>query len=375
MKWVLAIVAVGVLLVLAVPAYTTWKQARSSTPETSVSGTQIVDGIAKLIGDAARSDGTFTAYYECVKGSACTAAKDTQTNTAHATSYLFRYALLTDSPLTRAKADASMQLLLDKCAKNNIDCDSYFYAFMTYHKATNDAEYLDAIQRAAPSILIRANIPNPNNFMARVVYTDIGNKLVYLHRVTGDKKYTEALGRLADEVLTRGYASFGGEKLYTHGGVDVYENAPLLAARVLLPAYIATKKPEYANALNDIFLKAEPGTNSAYFLTSDRPLAMIEYSINALNELRTLMSDQTQKAHVERQQDLLVDSLVRYRLDTPIRQLFDGSNTFVTGTNAQAQRDTGVSQESQSFKGVNENAYAGLILLDGGYREKEFSLF
>ena len=337
-----------------------------------VGGEEIAHGIAGFLMRSLRENGTFTQYYQCVRDGGCVARESDPAFTGHATAYLLLYSEAFDSAAHRKAADDSMRVIMAECTRAAVRCANFFFAIETYYDATKDEQYRTAMLRAGEPILNMVQ-KNGADILVDIVSPNNGHKLARLYAESGDKRYLDALNVLATRVINEGFDMLGGRTLYTEGATEVNSDAPNLASRILVPAYIATKNDVYLEAIQEVFIEGAIGKNADRLRSVRFPFDTMWRVTESLIDLQKTLSPMQQRQYKD-QTDALMAYIAQYEFDSEKRPIFDGANDFVTGRTPLMSLPEGVSFLQTNFKGARENGHIGYLLINGGYLSESFQL-
>jgi len=371
---VLAIIAVISIGFVLFPDFRfSWQSKAPEEPQ--VNGSEIMSGVAEFISSAWRPDGTFADYYQCTKNDMVCKPLLNESAYAggHAIAYLLRYAEATGLTLYRYKADAAMEKALSACEIDVNECERNFFALAAYYDVTKEKRYLEALEKGIQALPQNVTYSTVEEVFPLVV-SDHMNKLALLYEYTGKQAYYDAADAVARAVALQGLNEYGGVDLYYANGSAVKVRAPLFAASILTPAYKITKNETYKKAIDSIFLDTDIGSHADAFFSTVTPLQNMRLTVAGLIEMADVETDPAKKRSYDNAADSMMVLIVKNRLDSPLRPIFDGTNNFVTGWINEIKRPEDVSYLEVNLKSTYENALIATLLLEGGYRDHELLL-
>lgn len=353
-----------------------WQAPNEEVP--TISGAEIMSGVAEFISSSWHPDGSFTYFYECSRDDyTCIPIPDESTITSSIAAYLLRYAEATGLSLYRQRADVAVERMLFECQTEAQMCDRNFYAFLAYYNVTGEQKYLQAMEKAGPLLLEMATNEAAHEdpeYIAQLAYTGIVNELAHLYKYTGTPQYYDVVDTLASTVVEQGFQKLGGRLMYvSYDTEEVGVRTPFLVSNILVPAYQITQKEEYKAPIEKIFLETDLAAQTDALLTTWPPARNMRRIAIGLLSMYNLETNPEKKRAYKDAADRVISLLVSNRIDAFARPIFDGTNTFVTGRTDTSGQPAGAIQ-SVTYKSLDENAVVANLILIGDYANYDFSL-
>lgn len=284
------------------------------TPTTpTITGLEVALKTALFLDKTLQPDGSMLGGYECEQSAPNKCSPiPLSADMPHTGQAIFGYFLLAEAsgdPSYRAKADKSINFVLDRCETDVLMCEWNFFPLAKYYEITKEDKYLT-----------RGMLPPAEKLLAIPDYDaiigNVGHKLASLYTATKDERYKKRLVEIADAELPK-----------------PIEN-PNLAFQVIwsiyLPAYKITGDSKYFLASKEFFdnYNIERRTSSEEF----KDVASIVYLIKAADGLLSLAELSENKETYRVKAHAILQTVLNKLWDTPESLKFNGDYGFIEDT-------------------------------------------
>lgn len=154
------------------------------------------------------------------------------------------------------KADAMMNLILDKCSTNTKYCEWNFFPLYEYYIETKDIRYYNAMVSIGDLLLAKESSPD-------LFSTNTPVKWWRLYDVTKDERYKEALIATANKIIDDNFKSLASpsNELYRTENLVVYEDMIEVVWNTMVPAYRVSGDKKYLEFAQKFINEAEIENN------------------------------------------------------------------------------------------------------------------